>query len=352
MSKPFANSGRDPYWDCVKGALMVLVVLGHFVQLYLVNASGGGTPLLESLLCLIYFFHMPLFVFVSGMFSKSLAKRRERSFDELIVPFLVCQFLWLVVTAVVDGPRVAASLLLVPQFTLWYLVALFAWRMLLPDLSRVRFILPIAAALFFVGQFFGCLDNTFAAQRTIGFFFFFLLGYRLDAGRAVASVRKVPLAVAIALFIGTLAALFAEFSNGLIPYDKVISVLTHGGHIDGTTGYLFGMGAYAVAFVGAVVLSVCFLRVTLSLKSLGAISAIGTDTMPLYLAHGYVVKAFCAALVPIMPELPEVLLLGLLVLLTLGVVAVFSTVGWRRVYSRAISSCEKILLRPMDYVKK
>lgn len=151
MSKPFANSRRDPYWDCVKGSLMVLVVLGHFVQLYLVNASGGGTPLLESLLCLIYLFHMPLFVFVSGMFSKSLAKRRERSFDELVVPFLVCQILWLVVTAVADGPRVAASLLLVPQFTLWYLVALFAWRMLLPDLSRVRFILPIAAALFFVG---------------------------------------------------------------------------------------------------------------------------------------------------------------------------------------------------------
>ena len=147
-----SKQGRDPYWDIVKGLLMSLVVLGHFLQLCLKDA-GGGAPVLESTLCLIYLFHMPLFVFVSGMFSKSLAKRRERAFDELIIPFLVCQIIWLIGIAAVDGPRVAASRLLVPQFTLWYLVALFAWRVLLPDLVKVRFMLPVAAALFFIGQF-------------------------------------------------------------------------------------------------------------------------------------------------------------------------------------------------------
>ena len=340
-----SKQGRDPYWDIVKGLLMSLVVLGHFLQLYLKNA-GGGAPVLESTLCLIYLFHMPLFVFVSGMFSKSLAKRRERAFDELIIPFIACQVLWLAVIAVVDGPRVAASRLLVPQFALWYLVALFAWRVLLPDLAKIRFMLPIAASLFFIGQFFSGIDNTFAAQRTIGFLVFFLLGYRLDAERVVLFVRRVPLAVAIVLLVGAFAALFAVFCNTAVPYDKVFRVLTHGAHIDGSTGYLFGIGAYAVAFVGAVVLSACFLRVALSFKSLDALSEIGSDTMPLYLAHGYVVKAVCATLVPLLPELPEPLLLGLFVLLTLGVVVAFSSVGWREVYAKVIAFCKKVVLRP------
>ena len=249
--------------------------------------------MLEAALCLIYFFHMPLFVFVSGLFSKNLAKRRGRAFDDLMVPFFVAQVLWLVVIAVFEGPVTAVSQLLVPQFALWYLVALFAWRMLLPDLARVRFFLPVAAALFFVGQLFSGIDNTLAAQRTIGFLFFFLLGYRLDAGRVVAFVKRMPLTIAIALFIGAFIGLFTVFSGDAVPYGKVFYVLCHGAHIDGSVGYLFGIGAYAVAFLGAAVLSVCFLRVVLFLKSFEAITDVGSDTMPLYLAHGYVVHAIC-----------------------------------------------------------
>lgn len=185
------------------------------------------------------------------------------------------------------------------------------------------------------------MDNTFAAQRTIGFFFFFLLGYRLDAGRVVAFVRKVPFALAVAILAAAFLAFFAVFSSGAVPYDKVFRVLTHGGHIDRSSGYVFGMGAYSFAFVGAVVLSVCFLRVALPLKSFDALSGIGSDTMPLYLAHGYVVKAVCATLVPLLPELPGPLLLFMFALLTFGVVVAFSSEGWREICAKAIAFCKR-----------
>ena len=328
---------RDPHDTCGTRALSA----------GLSRAIGGGCSFARVFALPHLFFHMPLFVFVSGMFSKSLAKRRERAFDELIIPFIACQLLWLVVLAVVDGPRVAASRLLVPQFALWYLVALFAWRVLLPDLAKVRFMLPIAAVLFFIGQFFGGIDNAFAVQRTLGFLFFFLLGYRLDAGRVVSFVRRVPLAVAVVFLLGAFVALFTMFCNGSVSYEAVFYVLCHGTHIGGSVGYLFGIGMYSAAFFGAVVLSLCFLRVVLPLKSLKAMSKIGSDTMPLYLAHGYVVVAMVKGLCLLTPLtlLPELVLLIFFALLTAGIVVAFSTEKWRDMYDKAIRACEAVLLK-------
>lgn len=39
-------SERDGYWDAVKGGLMVLVVLGHFIQVELEAIGGGHIPCL------------------------------------------------------------------------------------------------------------------------------------------------------------------------------------------------------------------------------------------------------------------------------------------------------------------
>lgn len=53
------NKQRLSYWDTLKGLLIILVVLGHC-----------GTALSGGLLSAIYAFHMPLFIVVSGYFSK------------------------------------------------------------------------------------------------------------------------------------------------------------------------------------------------------------------------------------------------------------------------------------------
>ena len=50
---------RNPYWDTLKAMLIVLVVLGH-----------TGTAMGNKWLSVIYAFHMPLFIFISGYFSK------------------------------------------------------------------------------------------------------------------------------------------------------------------------------------------------------------------------------------------------------------------------------------------
>ena len=189
------------------------------------------------------FFHMPLFVFISGMFSKNASKRRNRAFADLVVPVLAVQALWLVWLAVTDGLRYALSQVFTPQFALWYLVALFVWRLTLPDLVRVRFILSVSAALFFFGQVFNGIDNTLAIQRVLGFLFFFVLGYQLDSTRVMRGIGRVPLVLAVAAFAVVFLALYAAFASGCIPYGMVFGALVHGMHINESAGYFMGLVA-------------------------------------------------------------------------------------------------------------
>lgn len=66
------NSSRSTYWDTVKGVLILLVVFGHC-----------GTALGSGLLSAIYAFHMPLFILVSGYFSKKTHTFKEYKWGDI-----------------------------------------------------------------------------------------------------------------------------------------------------------------------------------------------------------------------------------------------------------------------------
>ena len=61
---------RDYFFDNLKAVLIFLVVLGHFLL-----PIHGDNPLVV-VKRLIYIFHMPLFVFVSGYFAKKILQLR------------------------------------------------------------------------------------------------------------------------------------------------------------------------------------------------------------------------------------------------------------------------------------
>lgn len=59
------NKNRDYFFDNIKGILILLVVFGHAIKPFM-----DANEIAKLLYCFIYFFHMPLFVFISGYFSK------------------------------------------------------------------------------------------------------------------------------------------------------------------------------------------------------------------------------------------------------------------------------------------
>lgn len=68
---------------------------------------------------------MPLFVFISGYFSKNLEKRRKTAFEGLLIPYLLAQIVIGLIVLITDRNL---NLLRNPLFAFygtWYLIAMY-----------------------------------------------------------------------------------------------------------------------------------------------------------------------------------------------------------------------------------
>lgn len=77
---------RVEKWDLLKFFLIFTVVLGHIAEFYIYESQT-----MENLFLFIYTFHMPLFIFISGLFSKRTIK--ENRFDKIAGYLLVYLFI-------------------------------------------------------------------------------------------------------------------------------------------------------------------------------------------------------------------------------------------------------------------
>jgi fucose 4-O-acetylase-like acetyltransferase len=131
------NKNRDAFLDIAKGMAIILVVIGHVIQ--------GSSEKFDDLLWfrVIYSFHMPLFVFLSGAVAAiafrsdsiqdgigSALKRAQTKISKatlrLLLPFLA----WCVINQLIyhHSDSVISALILAfrrPDTALWFLLAIF-----------------------------------------------------------------------------------------------------------------------------------------------------------------------------------------------------------------------------------
>ncbi|MGT2357153.1 acyltransferase family protein [Staphylococcus aureus] len=75
---------RDYFFDNARAILILLVVFGHMLQPY-----TSGDKYLSALYLVIYSFHMPTFLFISGYFAKNiretiLFRKNFKTFDSTL----------------------------------------------------------------------------------------------------------------------------------------------------------------------------------------------------------------------------------------------------------------------------
>lgn len=122
--------------DMLKGFLILLVILGHVIQI----VEGRNTENVR-LWNIIYSFHLPVFVAVSGYtftYNNKISfwEKVERRFRQLIVPFLiwsVIQYCLYIINGV-DRPYGIVGILFIPDHYFWFLWVLF-WVYVLMLLS-------------------------------------------------------------------------------------------------------------------------------------------------------------------------------------------------------------------------
>lgn len=170
---------RDNRLDTLKGLLIILVILGHVIQ-----TIDPGNIVNHCVMGIIYMFHMPLFILISGYLTNSPEQepprvmwRRILDITVTLLIFHAISVLWVVIDR---GDYISAAMSF-PFGVLWYLLSVIYWRIMLyysPKWLRYRPIVYLALALLvsvLIG--FTRLGNLLSIQRTLSFYPFFLLGY-------------------------------------------------------------------------------------------------------------------------------------------------------------------------------
>lgn len=177
--------------------LIFLVVLGHAIAY---AQWAGDTHLLCVYNC-IYSLHMPLFIFISGYFSKRIACPRKKDLEVLLYPYLVFQILNLFYVRYIEH-NPASWNLFVPLHQNWYILALFIWRLIIPYFQYVnKWIgMGIALGLSLIFSKYQVSNNLFALNHVFVFLPFFVLGYYIDEAE-LQRIQKRPVNILVLIVV-------------------------------------------------------------------------------------------------------------------------------------------------------
>ena len=255
---------RVPLWDTTRFVAITLVVIGHAIQRLIADSDAALVAYL-----FIYAFHMPLFALISGYFSKPgppNERRMQRVITDIVIPYLIFESIWTAVQAIVEGNWTLNPTR--PSWTLWFLLALGIFRLVLPYLALVRWPL-LWAVLISVGV--GYFDNvgaTFSLARALGILPFFVLGWKLHEWGLVDRWRLAapPTALVRSIAVLVLAAWLAVL---IIFIDEWWASLVR------------------LALIGLAVLLSAAVLVLVPRRAV-AVTPLGQATMYVYLLHSFV----------------------------------------------------------------
>lgn len=157
--------------DNLKGILIFLVVFGHL----LLSFTHATSNLASKIVAYIYFFHMPLFLIVSGFLTHK--KLCKKDIVYLLVVFLSMNISYSLYDYYVNG----VLELFILKYSSWYIILLLVYRIIINTnffkeiLKKDKFdILIISLFLSLIVQ---PLPTSLIIKRIFGNFYYFLFGY-------------------------------------------------------------------------------------------------------------------------------------------------------------------------------
>ncbi|HEY9565083.1 MAG TPA: acyltransferase family protein [Nocardioides sp.] len=268
---------RDPWLDNAKFTLVTLVVIGHSFAIL------GASALELQVYDFIYFWHIPAFVLVSGHLSKGFAWDRKHFsslFTTLVLPFLIFEPVLLAWREHL-GEDTEGPLWLEPHWAMWYIVALFAWRLATPLLRLHWLMVPASVAVSLASGFSDVL--TLSLPRILGLLPFFVIGLHLRREHlsVLTRARVRPFAAAAMLWIFVVAGSTDQWGRTAFLYhDRSYGALG----VPGPEAMEVRLQVLLIGLVGAAA------ALSLIPSRQLPITAMGSASMVVYLFHGFVVR--------------------------------------------------------------
>ena len=276
---PKPRQPRDPFFDNAKFFAILLVVAGHMIE------NLRDIRFAHALYLFVYTFHMPVFIVITGYFSRRFTfsgGKARKLLTNLAVPYVVFETAYSTYHWAVGHSKFEISLL-DPYYLVWFLMALFAWRLSTPVWQQIRFPVAVSVAISLLSGM-SQLSDTLEMNRVFGLVPFYVLGLFLKPEH-FAIVKKGWAAVVGALI------LIGGFAFTYVYADRHMAtewVYWRSGNPTLHVNNLVGTGMRLGLLLAAGVLVAAFL--SLVPRREHWFTSLGSATLYAYLLHGFVTK--------------------------------------------------------------
>lgn len=278
-----STSKRSKYFDNAKFILIFLVVFGH-----LISPLKEQDGILFTLYTVIFLFHMPAFIFISGYFAKGFKKKGYilKAIKKILLPYFIFQIIYSVYYYL-NGQETSLEFdFLHPHWSLWFLMSLFCWNLLLYVFARFRWVgfcfsIGLGIAIGFIDD----VGSYLSLSRTFVFFPYFLLGYLLNGDQLKKAIRsKYSRPVGLVIILGTLFSLGFSLPHDVVPWLLGDTSYANMGQEEWVDGLYRG-------FQYMLTLMVVYGFLTVIPSNPLKVSKIGERTLYVYLFHGFIIKS-------------------------------------------------------------
>ncbi|MFD7297662.1 acyltransferase family protein [Streptomyces sp. NPDC059897] len=278
---PSKPKQRDAFFDNAKYLAIVFVAMGHSWE-----PLTDGSRTAEALYEIVYTFHMPAFIIISGYFSRSFDMRPDRLrrlITGVAVPYVIFEVAYSIFKKYADNDPGHPVSLLDPWFLTWFLVALFVWRLTTPLWKIVRWPIPLSIAIAVLASVSPDIGDDLDLQRVLQFLPFFVLGLFLKPEH-FQLVRRREVRI-LSVPIGLCAFLLAYWAA-----PRMTSVWFY--HRDSAqelgVPWWVGVVMTLALFGCSIVLTACFFAWVPGRRTW--FTVLGAGTLYGYLLHGFLAK--------------------------------------------------------------
>lgn len=274
---------RIALWDNLKFLLIIFVIIGHYTQQF-----RADNEILQRIYVFIYSFHMPAFIFVTGLFSKRAVNEKD---IKKILPYLTCFFattLILFITKALLGWAPVFELFS-PSGISWYLMSMFFMfliTMLIKD-YKPQYIFVLSLIIGVMCGF--CKTNNpdfFTWMRTLTLYPFFCLGYISDREKIEKATNKISIKITAVIFfvaIYLLIYFYPKQANKISRLNTARHTYSELGRF-APYGWELRLLAYAISFAAIFLLISLIPR-----KKIKGFTSLGERTLGIYMFHYVIV---------------------------------------------------------------
>ena len=281
---------RDAWLDNVKAVLITLVIIGHII-----SPVTKKSDFMLTIYQVIFFFHMPCFIMLSGYFSKRRINEKDylSIIEKLLIPFFIYNFVSYLLYGFTGSLERYTEfntdnnfIWLRPIYAFWYIYALIVYNSITiwvnaKKYSKIKsFLLIILIGIFVV---FLEPIKYMQISKILAFYPFFYLGYCIDLNVNQIKNKKCKIIGIISFTIAVLVCInFHEYIPRQLylmeqPYHKFC----------GENWFIIGITTRILMYFSAVCLSFSLLSLMTEKQTL--FTSIGRYSIYGYVLHTYVV---------------------------------------------------------------